>query len=343
MPVCTHRGCEKSYDEATNTDTACTFHPQGPIFHEGLKGWSCCSKRVISFDQFLAIPGCSIGRHTDAPREEFAPAPSEDKVEAPAPAPKKVESNGTEVYGAPAPAPVAAPKPATPVSAPVPAASVVEEEDDLSVSVPAGKTCKRLGCGQSYVSEAASRGDHVTCQYHAGTPVFHEGSKGWSCCPRKVLEFDEFLKLKGCRTTNQHLFVGAKKEQVEELVHCRHDWYQTQTHINLSIFAKKVDAKTAVVEFKEREVNIDLRMPDGKRFKLELPLFQPIEPVGSSFEVLGTKVEITMKKANGISWATLEPSEGAKCWTTFGTTGGAGTVGSKVMHLATDSPLYAEK
>ncbi|KAF8980336.1 hypothetical protein BGZ46_004339 [Entomortierella lignicola] len=84
-------------------------------------------------------------------------------------------------------------------------------------------------------------------------------------------------------------------------------------------------------------------MPDGKRFKLLLPLFQPIDPAGSSFEVLGTKVEITMKKGNGISWATLEPSEGAKCWTTFGTTGGAGTVGSKVMHLATDSPLYAEK
>ncbi|KAF9339316.1 hypothetical protein BGZ91_006366, partial [Linnemannia elongata] len=196
----------------------------------------------------------------------------------------------------------------------------------------------------TYVSEEESRGAKVSCQYHPGSPVFHEGSKGWSCCPRKVLEFDEFLKLKGCRNTNQHLFVGAKKEEkVEELVHCRHDWYQTQTHINLSIFAKKVEAKSAVVEFKEREVNIDLRMPDGKRFKLVLPLFQPIEPAGSSFEVLGTKVEITMKKGNGISWATLEPSEGAKCWTTFGTTGGAGTVGSKVMHLATDSPLYAEK
>lgn len=34
--------------------------------------------------------------------------------------------------------------------------------------------------------------------------------------------------------------------------------YQTQTHINLSIFAKKVEAKSAVVEFKEREV----RTPD---------------------------------------------------------------------------------
>ncbi|KAF8928656.1 hypothetical protein BGZ58_009460 [Dissophora ornata] len=350
MPVCTHRGCEKTYDEATNSDTACTFHPQGPIFHEGLKGWSCCSKRVISFDQFLAIPGCSIGRHTDVPREEFPPASSSEKVEVSSspksPAPTAVDKNGTEVYGS---APVASPAPA--VATPSPAAStatpapepVVEEEDDLSVPVAVGKTCMRRGCGHTFVSEEVSRGDKAACQYHSGSPVFHEGSKGWSCCPRKVLEFDEFLKLKGCRTTNQHLFVGAKKEKVEELVHCRHDWYQTQTHINLSIFAKKVDAKTAVVQFKEREVDIDLRMPDGKRFKLVLPLFQPIEPVGSTFEVLGTKVEIIMKKGNGISWATLEPSEGAKCWTTFGTTGGAGTVGSKVMHLSTDSPLYAEK
>ncbi|KAF9999591.1 hypothetical protein BGZ80_003468 [Entomortierella chlamydospora] len=346
MPVCTHRGCEQSYDEATNSDTACTFHPQGPIFHEGLKGWSCCSKRVVSFDQFLAIPGCSVGRHTDAPREEFAPASSSEKVEVEsvtpaAPAPTAVDKNGTETYGsAPAVAtPVVKPAPA-PAAAPEP---IVEDEDDLSIPVSVGKTCMRRGCGHAYVSEEVSRGDKASCQYHPGSPVFHEGSKGWSCCPRKVLEFEEFMKLKGCRTTNQHLFVGSKKEKVEELVHCRHDWYQTQTHVNLSIFAKKVDAKSAIIEFKEREVSIDLKMPDEKRFKLELPLFQPIEPAGSSFEVLGTKVEIVMKKGNGISWATLEPSEGAKCWTTFGTTGGAGTVGSKVMHLATDSPLYAEK
>ncbi|KAG0318972.1 hypothetical protein BGZ99_005363 [Dissophora globulifera] len=352
MPVCTHRGCEKTYTEADNSDNACQFHPQGPIFHEGLKGWSCCSKRVVSFDQFLAIPGCSYGRHTDTPREEFpSSSSSSEKVEVPtstsSPAPTTVNKDGSEVYGSAAP--VVKPKATTttttatsapPTPAPEP---IVEEEDDLSVAVAVGKTCKRLGCGHTFVSEGESRGDKVVCQYHSGSPVFHEGSKGWSCCPRKVLEFDEFLRLKGCRTTNQHLFVGAKKDNVEELVQCRHDWYQTQTHVNLSIFAKKVDAKSAVVEFKEREVNIDLRMPDGKRFKLDLPLFQPIEPAGSSVEVLGTKVEITMKKANGISWATLEPSEGAKSWTTFGTTGGAGTVGSKVMHLATDSPLYAQK
>lgn len=220
MPVCTHRGCEQTYDEATNSDTACSFHPQGPIFHEGLKGWSCCSKRVTSFDQFLAIPGCSTGRHTDIPREDVPFSSTTEKVEvsSPATAPSKVDKHGTETYGS-TPAPVVAAVPATipqststsapPAPAPEPE-PVVEEEDDLSVAVPAGKTCLRRGCGHAYVSEDVSRGDDVSCEYHSGSPVFHEGSKGWSCCSRKVLEFDEFLRLKGCRTTNQHLFVGAK-------------------------------------------------------------------------------------------------------------------------------------
>ena len=223
MPVCTHRGCEQTYDEATNTDTSCTFHPQGPIFHEGLKGWACCSKRVTSFDQFLAIPGCSVGRHTDVKREEVSFSSSSEKVEVPLSADK----NGIETYGSAAPAPVVAAAPVVPpvaavgagaakVAAPVLAAEpeqVIEEEDDLSVPVAAGKTCLRRGCGHAYVSEEVSRGDDVSCQYHSGSPVFHEGSKGWTCCSRKVLEFDEFLKIKGCRTTNQHLFVGAKVKE----------------------------------------------------------------------------------------------------------------------------------
>jgi hypothetical protein len=48
--------------------------------------------------------------------------------------------------------------------------------------------------------------------YHPGFPIFHEGSKGYSCCKRRVLEFDQFLKIEGCKTKDRHLFVGAKKE-----------------------------------------------------------------------------------------------------------------------------------
>ncbi|CAG8767551.1 7109_t:CDS:2, partial [Gigaspora rosea] len=61
MPTCVHKGCEKTYEEKDNHETACLYHPSAPIFHEGLKGWQCCSKRVTSFDEFLAIPGCTKG------------------------------------------------------------------------------------------------------------------------------------------------------------------------------------------------------------------------------------------------------------------------------------------
>ena len=43
--------------------------------------------------------------------------------------------------------------------------------------------------------------------------IFHEGSKGYLCCKRRVLEFSEFLKIEGC-TEGKHLFVGSKKDEV---------------------------------------------------------------------------------------------------------------------------------
>lgn len=46
-----------------------------------------------------------------------------------------------------------------------------------------------------------------------------------------------------------------------------------------------------------------------------------------------------MKKTSGISWASLEPSDTIKTWTTFGVMGTGGTVGSKEMYYNADSPL----
>ncbi|KAA3456179.1 cysteine and histidine-rich domain-containing protein RAR1 isoform X1 [Gossypium australe] len=37
---------------------------QGPIFHDGMKEWSCCKKRSHDFSLFLEIPGCKTGKHT---------------------------------------------------------------------------------------------------------------------------------------------------------------------------------------------------------------------------------------------------------------------------------------
>lgn len=54
--------------------------------------------------------------------------------------------------------------------------------------------------------------------HHPGQALFHEGSKGWTCCKRRVLEFDEFMRIEGCRKKPRHLFVGSGKKQREEIV-----------------------------------------------------------------------------------------------------------------------------
>jgi hypothetical protein len=75
-------------------------------------------------------------------------------------------------------------------------------------------TCRRRGCDATYDPDKGREGEK--CVHHPGQAVFHEGSKGWSCCKRRVLEFDEFMKIEGCTTKSRHLFVGKKKANEEE-------------------------------------------------------------------------------------------------------------------------------
>ncbi|KAI9487729.1 MAG: chord-domain-containing protein [Benjaminiella poitrasii] len=336
MVKCTHKGCGKDFKEEENEDNACQFHSGAPVFHEGLKGWSCCKKRVSDFDEFLAIPGCTFGKHSNEPVAQPTSAPAATQK---APEATHITKEGVEVYGK---------KPETPAA---PAAVVepkkedeekkpeVEEEDDESIPVSEGTTCKRRGCGRVWKDNATSRGSgsEAVCRYHPGAPIFHEGSKGWSCCSRKVLDFDEFLKIEGCKE-GKHLFVGSGDNKSEELVECRTDWYQTQGNVIFSIFAK--NKENTKVEFSEQSIDVDIKMKGNKCFKKTFPLFTTIDPAASKFEALSTKVEINLKKTSGVSWASLEPTENVTSWTTFGVSGGGGTVGGTQMYYNADSPLH---
>ena len=43
---CKHSACEQTYTGPQSLKQACTFHPGGPVFHEGLKFWSWCAHTV---------------------------------------------------------------------------------------------------------------------------------------------------------------------------------------------------------------------------------------------------------------------------------------------------------
>ncbi|KAG6026452.1 hypothetical protein E4U41_001262 [Claviceps citrina] len=302
---CVHQGCGKKFSDAATEK--CEYHPGPPVFHEGQKGWKCCKPRVLTFDEFMNIPPCTTGVHSAT---EFPP-PVEQKPGADDTAlAMKIQALNMAVEPARAPVPAAQ-------SAPTSPPPVLEtEDDDPDLEIADGATCRRRTCGQKY-RRGASR-DGEKCLYHPGAPIFHEGSKGYLCCKRRVLEFDQFLKIEGCKTKDRHLFIGSGKKgragsagEEEVLTTVRHDFYQTATNVIASFFLKKINKETARVEFKDKQIALDLVTTDSppKRYKAEVPLYGAIDTARSTSKVLGTKLEVSMAKADGASWPVLRGDE----------------------------------
>jgi len=342
MHRCTRKGCGKEFDATNNPEEVCIHHSGAPIFHEGLKSWSCCNtvnKPVFTFDEFMAIPGCTRGVHSaDAPKVE----PSGTSSTPNRSLTMTETADGKEVYTTSStrrqPRKPAERSAAIPTAPSAPPTKQVEDEDDLEAAVPQGATCKRAGCKVTFVSNEENRigdGPGTKCVYHPGAPIFHEGSKGYFCCKRRVLEFEEFLKIEGC-TEGRHLFaLKSKGDRAEEIVDCRIDHYQTPSTVYVTVFAKQTDKERSVVRIGENEIFFDLHLPGPKRFTRSVQLFGPVDPSTSSFIVFGSKVEVKLKKLDGRSWTLLEKTDrdlGPVSFT-FGVAGRTGTVGAKELVL----------
>jgi hypothetical protein len=79
-----------------------------------------------------------------------------------------------------------------------------------------------------------------------------------------------------------------------------------------SFFLKKIDKEKAKVEFQERELVLDLPTTDSpvpKRYKAPVPLYAAIDTAKSTFKILGTKLEVSLAKADGTSWPVLRSDD----------------------------------
>ncbi|XP_022647802.1 cysteine and histidine-rich domain-containing protein 1-like isoform X1 [Varroa destructor] len=60
---CKNSGCKTTFmGDHTNNET-CYYHEGAPVFHEGMKYWSCCQRKTSDFAAFLDQEGCSSGKH----------------------------------------------------------------------------------------------------------------------------------------------------------------------------------------------------------------------------------------------------------------------------------------
>ncbi|KAK0442949.1 chord-domain-containing protein [Armillaria borealis] len=285
-------------------------------------------------------------RHTnDAPKVEPSKAPTNPNNLA-----VSVSEDGKEVYTSEAvltnTSSQSESKPhASPIAPTEPPPPAIEEEDDLSIPVAVGTKCLRKGCGKLFVSDELNRlgdGEGTVCVYHPSPPIFREGSKGYLCCKRRVLEFDEFLKIEGCKT-GRHVF-AVKAAPGPTQTECRIEHYQTLDKVHVSIYAKKADKDKTSIKFECDKVILDILFQDTKRFTRTIDLVGPINADTSTFQIMGTKVELHLQKEDRRSWSVLEKSELVKIGNyavTFGVGGRTGTIGGKEIILDASNQVKA--
>lgn len=91
----------------------------------------------------------------------------------------------------------------------------------------------------------------------------------------------------------------------------RTDFYQTPSSVIASFFLKKIDKSIAKVVFTQSSIQLDLPTSDSppKRYRTEVPLFGSIDPDKTTYKILGTKLEVTLAKAEVSSWPVLRADD----------------------------------
>ncbi|XP_031261518.1 protein SGT1 homolog B-like [Pistacia vera] len=86
----------------------------------------------------------------------------------------------------------------------------------------------------------------------------------------------------------------------------RHEHYQKPEEVVVTIFAKGIPAKSVSVDFGEQILSVSIDVPGEEAYHFQPRLFGKIIPTKCRYDVLSTKVEIRLAKAEPIHWTALE-------------------------------------
>jgi hypothetical protein len=189
---CKNYGCNAFFLESENHDTACTHHIAPPFFHDTAKGWQCCrEKKAYDWDDFQAIKGCTVGRHSTVEQQKiFQESPT---IAAAASASSSDSSSQTS--SAPLRS-IADYNSRNPTAATAASSAKTSQERKSTRAADGTARCLNKGCQKTFT---VAENSPQSCIHHRGQAVFHDANKYWSCCPnKKCYDFDDFLAVKGC-------------------------------------------------------------------------------------------------------------------------------------------------
>lgn len=142
-------------------------------------------------------------------------------------------------------------------------------------------------------------------EFDKALDVFKEGQKRFES--EKV--FDDWIKKcndKQPKINQPNTDCPATKAPSSSSV--RHEWYQTHTHVIITVFAKNVKKDNLSVDVNDRQIKLHIKDYQGLPYDLNLELAHAVVSQESNIKLLSTKIEIKLKKNEGIQWAKLEGS-----------------------------------
>jgi suppressor of G2 allele of SKP1 len=108
-------------------------------------------------------------------------------------------------------------------------------------------------------------------------------------------------------------------------VQVKHDWYQTDAAVVITVLIKNVKADNLTVNFSQTCVQVDVKFPDQDDINIKFNLSHDVVPEQCSYKITPSKVqwfawsnkwlivfwqiEVKLKKSEGIRWAKLEGEE----------------------------------
>jgi len=86
----------------------------------------------------------------------------------------------------------------------------------------------------------------------------------------------------------------------------RHEWYQTHTHVVVSVLARQAPTDGTAVRFTDAGLEVTIDFGDAGKYALGLSLFSKVVPAECTFAIAPSKVEVKLKKAVAGKWEKLE-------------------------------------
>ncbi|KAL1502135.1 hypothetical protein ABEB36_007326 [Hypothenemus hampei] len=86
----------------------------------------------------------------------------------------------------------------------------------------------------------------------------------------------------------------------------KHDWYQSDSMVVITVLVKNVPEDQAKITFSEERVHLVINLTEFQEYSKAFQLAHKIVPEYSGFKITPSKIEIKLKKSEGIRWEKLE-------------------------------------